>query len=51
MESPKSRSVCSIILLGNGPGATALTVMCSLARRFASTHVRWWTAALLVEYA
>ena len=37
----------AIILLSNGPGAIALTVMCSEARRLARCRVSMWTAALL----
>ena len=46
---PKLFSVCAIILLSKGPGATAFTVIFFGASFFASTRVRWCTAALLAE--
>ena len=49
MPSPKASRVAAIILLSNGPGAMAFTVMPSRARRLARTFVRWCTAALLAE--
>ena len=50
MASRNRCSVSAIILLSNGPGATAFTVMRGASRR-ARTRVRWCTAALLAEYA
>ena len=49
IESPNWRSVAAIILLSNGPGAIAFTVMSRGASLRASTRVRWCTAALLAE--
>lgn len=40
----------AIILLGNGPGAMALTVIRSTASAAASLRVSMWTAALLAPY-
>ncbi|KAF0964853.1 hypothetical protein MLGJGCBP_02009 [Rhodococcus sp. T7] len=40
----------AIILLGNGPGAMALTVIRSAASVAASLRVSMWTAALLAPY-
>ena len=50
MASPCSASVAAIILDSNGPGATALTVMCRGPSSRASTRVSWCSPALLAEY-
>ena len=49
IESRNVRAWRAIILLSNGPGATAFTVMSRGASLRASTRVRWCTAALLAE--
>jgi hypothetical protein len=48
--SPCSASVTAIILDSNGPGATALTVMCRGPSSRARTRVSWCSPALLAEY-
>ncbi len=40
-------SMKAVILLSNGPGAIALTVIDSLASRLPTWRVSWCTAALL----
>ena len=49
IASPKASRVAAIIFDGNGPGATALTVMCCGPSSLASTRVSWCSAALLAE--
>ena len=46
-----SSSAKAIILLSNGPGAIAFTLICSAARRVARWRVSMCTAALLALYA
>ena len=46
---PGSSRAKAIILLSKGPGAMALTVMCSWARLVARCRVSMCTAALVVE--
>jgi len=48
--SPCWASVAAIILDSNGPGATALTVMCRGPSSRARTRVSWCSPALLAEY-
>src|SRR5258706_148627 len=47
IASRKRSSVAAIILLSNGPGATAFTVMRFSASFIARTRVMWCTAAFL----
>jgi NAD(P)-dependent dehydrogenase (short-subunit alcohol dehydrogenase family) len=48
--SPIVAKVAASILDSNGPGATALTVMCRGPSSWASTRVRWCRPALLAAY-
>src|SRR5580700_8666373 len=48
--SPCWASVVAIILDSNGPGATALTVICRGPSSRARTRVSWCSPALLAEY-
>ena len=50
ISSPNFFRLYSIILLSNGPGQTALTVMSSAASRRARARVRWIIPALLALY-
>ena len=47
IASPIASWVAAIILDSNGPGATALTVMCRGPSSRASTRVSWCRPALL----
>ena len=47
ISSPRAARVAAIIFDSNGPGATALTVMCRGPSSRASTRVSWCSPALL----
>ena len=49
--SPNTRNVSAIILVSNGPGAIALTVIPRGPSSLASARVSWCRPALLAEYA